>query len=176
MRLNKRLEEESLPSDIPAGPFGPFGNLPYPFGKPYSTPDDAPIGSPSNPNFGDEEPALPDDGPPPGSVPVTDPALEQYDLDGDGYLSPEELNKAIDNNPDFILILLRLDGMPAALRRFIVRLLNGDSPGFGDIGTLRKLLRWLEKHPHWYPLVKRMLRDVDIPGIVKPFLPSELRD
>ena len=64
MRLNKRLEEESLPSDFPAGP---FGNLPYPFGKPYSTPDDAPIGSPSNPNFGDEEPALPDDGPPPGS-------------------------------------------------------------------------------------------------------------
>ena len=164
MRLNKRLDEEKgfPPQFLPFMPMGPMG----------SNPND-----PYTPNFGDEpdEPALPDDGPPPGSFPVDDPALEPYDLDGDGYLSPEELQKAVDNDPNFILVLLRLDGMPVALRRFIVRLLNGETPGFGDLGTLRKLLRWLEKHPHWYPLVKRMLRDVDIPGILKPFLPSELR-
>ena len=91
-------------------------------------------------------------------------------------LVQRELQKAVDNDPNFTLVLLRLDGMPLELRRFIVRILNGETPGFGDIGTIRRLLRWLEGHPHWYPLVKRMLRDVDIPGIFKPFLPSELRD
>ena len=161
-----------LPSDIPEGP---FGNLPYPFGKPYSTPDDAPIGSPSNPDFGDEEPALPDDGPPPGSVPVSDPALEQYDLDGDGFLSPDELLKAIDNDPNFIFILLRLDGMPVDLRRFLVRLMNGEMPGLGDFGTLDRLLKWLAKHPYYYPLVRHFLKDYDIPFFIKPLLPPELR-
>ena len=169
--MNKK-ESSNLPSDIPEGP---FGNVPYPFGKPYSTPDDAPIGSPSNPDFGDEEPALPDDGPPPGSVPVSDPALEPYDLDGDGFLSPDELLKAIDNDPNFIFILLRLDGMPVDLRRFLVRLMNGEMPGLGDFGTFERLLAWLAKHPYYYPLVRRFLKDYDIPWFIKPLLPPELR-
>ena len=164
MRLDKRLDENyTLPSSFPLiAPMGPVGSKP--------------VSNPNLPTNTDDEPALPDDGPPPGSLPITDPALEPYDLDGNGYLSQEEVDKALENSPDFILIFLRLDGMPVALRRFIARILNGETPGFGDIGTLRRLLRWLEGHPHWYPLVKRLLRDVDIPGIFKPFLPSELRD
>ena len=140
-----------------------------------------PMGSnpndPYTPNFGDkpDEPALPDDGPPPGSIPVSDPALEQYDLDGDGFLSPDELQKAVDNDPNFIFILLRLDGMPANLRRFLVRLMNGDMPGLGDIGTLKRLLKWLEKHPYYYPIIKKFLKDVDIPFFVRPLLPKQLR-
>ncbi len=161
MRLNKRLDEEKgfPPQFLPFMPMGPIGSGPE---------------GPTQPNT-DDEPALPDDGPPPGSIPVSDPALEPYDLDGDGFLSIEELQKAAEDTPNFILILLRLDGMPVSLRRFIVRLLNGETPGFGDIGTLRRLLKWLEKHPYYYPLIKKILKDVDIPGIVKPFLPSELR-
>ena len=156
----------NLSSDIPAGPFG----------KPYSTPLDAPPDSPSFlPGFGDEEPALPDDGPPPGSVPVSDPALEPYDLDGDGFLSPDELLKAIDNDPNFIFILLRLDGMPVDLRRFLVRLMNGEMPGLGDFGTLDRLLKWLAKHPYYYPLVRRFLKDYDIPFLIRRLLPKELR-
>ena len=163
MRLNKRLDEEyTLPSSFPLiAPMGPMGSKP--------------VGNPNLPTNTDDEPALPDDGPPPGSIPVSDPALEVYDLDGDGFLSPDELQKAVDDDPNFIFILLRLDGMPANLRRFLVRLMNGDMPGLGDIGTLRRLLKWLEKHPYYYPIIKKFLKDVDIPFFVKPLLPSELR-
>ena len=103
MRLNKRLNEEiTLPSSFPLiAPMGPMGSKP--------------VSNPNLPTNTDDEPALPDDGPPPGSVPVSDPALEPYDLDGDGFLSPDELIKAIDDNPDFIFILLRIDGMPVSL-------------------------------------------------------------
>lgn len=172
LNLRKKVEGEqegvsNLPSDIPEGP---FGNLPYPFGKPYSTPDDAPIGSPSNPDFGDEEPALPDDGPPPNSIPVTDPALEPYDLNGDGYIDVDEQAAAmLDDN--FLFIILRIGGMPASLRRLIRDLLDGNMP---SLGQLRRLLRWLEKNPEYYPLAKRLLPD-DIPWWAKPLLPPELK-
>ena len=161
MRLNKRLDEEKgfPPQFLPFMPMGPIGSGPE---------------GPTQPNT-DDEPALPDDGPPPGSIPVSDPALEPYDLDGDGFLSIEELQKAAEDTPNFILILLRLDGMPVSLRRFIVRLLNGETPGFGDIGTLRRLLKWLEKHPYYYPIIKKFLKDVDIPFFVRPLLPKQLR-
>ena len=122
-----------------------------------------------------DEPALPDDGPPPGSYPVDDPALEQYDLDGDGFISPEELALAA-NDPNFILIVLRLDGMPANLRRFIARIIDGEMPGLGDIGNIRRLLKWLEKNPEYYPFLKRLLKDYDIPGFIRRLLPKELRD
>ena len=163
MRLNKRLDEEyTLPSSFPLiAPTGPMGSKP--------------VSNPNLPTNTDDEPVLPDDGPPPGSVPVSDPALEPYDLDGDGFISPDELLKAIDNDPNFIFILLRLDGMPVSLRRFLVRLMNGEMPGLGDLGTLDRLLKWLEKHPYYYPLVRRYLKDYDIPFFVKPLLPKELR-
>ena len=40
---------------------------------------------------------LPDDGPPPGGIPITDPALDPYDLNGDGYLDADEQAAAMDD-------------------------------------------------------------------------------
>ena len=171
------------PVQIPPTPTGPYagvegemsdgGNLPPIFTPDFPTnfPERPPVEIPFRPDFGDdEEPALPDDGPPPGAIPVTDPALEPFDLNGDGYIDTEEQIAAMDND-SFLFIILRMGGMPASLRRVIRELLDGEMP---SLGNLRRLLRWLEKNPEYYPMAKRLLPD-DIPWWARPLLPPELK-
>ena len=160
MRLNKRnhiTEQQGfddLPDDYPEFPVPPYrpGAIPYPgypfLPKPYSTPYDAPKGSPSHPDFGDREPDMPPQFPP------------DADANGDGVVSQEEFLA-------YARQILRAAGFSEKEIKILLKLIrDGRSPTFGEKFRLRNIDQDLLRR-----LLKRIQRE--FPGGTPFVLPSD---
>ena len=151
LNLQEQQGFDDLPDDYPVPPYRP-GAIPYPgypfLPKPYSTPYDAPKGSPSHPDFGDKDPDMPPQFPP------------DADANGDGVVSPEEFLA-------YAKQILKAAGFTNKQIRILLRLIReGRGPSLGEQWSLRHIDQ---------ELLKKLLKQIqrDFPGGTPFVLPDD---